>query len=410
MNGGGAFVLTFSHLRKTYPDGTEAVVDFNLEVERGELVALIGPSGCGKSTTLRMVNRLIEPTSGTVTLDGQDCKSMDPVELRRKLGYVIQQIGLIPHLTIAENISFVLRLQGVSKEARRQRAEELMSLVGLSPEQYLDRYPRELSGGQQQRIGVLRALAHNPETILMDEPFGAIDPLMREVLQDELKRLQQAVQKTIVFVTHDMDEALRIADRIVIMRAGRVIQVATPEEMLRNPANEFVTEFIGRQRLLRQASEVTVSEVMLRNPVAVSAELGLAQSLELMRRRKVDSVLVHNSDKTFIGSASVEDIQVALDAKMQSKVGIYAKHEDVYVTEDDPVLNAMHHMIAYQLDAIPVLDGHRQVAGIVTRGALAGVLDDALRYTSVASTSEGLEASGGLEAAEDAEALEASEA
>lgn len=403
-------MLTFSHLRKTYPDGTEAVVDFNLEVERGELVALIGPSGCGKSTTLRMVNRLIEPTSGTITLDGQDCKSMDPVELRRKLGYVIQQIGLIPHLTIAENISFVLRLQGVSKEARRQRAEELMSLVGLSPEQYLDRYPRELSGGQQQRIGVLRALAHNPETILMDEPFGAIDPLMREVLQDELKRLQQAVQKTIVFVTHDMDEALRIADRIVIMRAGRVIQVATPEEMLRNPANEFVTEFIGRQRLLRQASEVTVSEVMLRNPVAVSAELGLAQSLELMRRRKVDSVLVHNSDKTFIGSASVEDIQVALDAKMQSKVGIYAKHEDVYVTEDDPVLNAMHHMIAYQLDAIPVLDGHRQVAGIVTRGALAGVLDDALRYTSVASTSEGLEASGGLEAAEDAEALEASEA
>ncbi|MCL6452068.1 MAG: betaine/proline/choline family ABC transporter ATP-binding protein [Alicyclobacillus sp.] len=387
-NGGGAHVLTFSHLGKTYPDGTDAVVDFNLEVARGELIALIGPSGCGKSTTLRMVNRLIEPTSGTVMLDGQDYKSMDPVELRRRLGYVIQQIGLIPHLTIAENISFVLRLQGVNKQKRRERASELMALAGLPADQYLDRYPRELSGGQQQRIGVLRALAHDPEIILMDEPFGALDPLMREQLQDELKRLQQAVQKTIIFVTHDMDEALRIADRIVIMRAGRVIQVATPEEMLRNPADEFVAEFIGRQRLLRQASEVAVREIMLDNPAMVSADTGLAQSLEFMRRRKVDSVLVKGPNDVFVGAARARDVQRALEAREQSKISAYARHGSVFVGPDDPAMNAIHHMLAYGLDAIPVLGPGKVVVGIVTRGTLAGVLDDALRTSAAAPALE----------------------
>jgi osmoprotectant transport system ATP-binding protein len=219
-------------LTKRYASGNVAVKDFSLEVKRGEFVALIGPSGCGKSTTLRMVNRLEEPTSGTIEIDGQDYTTYHPVELRRRFGYVIQQVGLIPHLTIAENISYVLRLKGVKIKERRARAIELLEMIGMSPEIYLDRYPKELSGGQQQRIGVLRALAHNPDIILMDEPFGALDPITREQLQDELKRLQRNVNKTILFVTHDMDEAIRLADRIVIMQDGHIVQVSSPEQML----------------------------------------------------------------------------------------------------------------------------------------------------------------------------------
>ncbi|MCL6547900.1 MAG: betaine/proline/choline family ABC transporter ATP-binding protein [Alicyclobacillus sp.] len=241
-------VLTYESVSKRYPDGSVAVQDFTLDIRRGEFVVLIGPSGCGKSTTLRMTNRLIEPTSGTIRFEGQDYRTIHPVELRRRMGYVIQQVGLMPHMTIADNISFVLKLTGKKKRERRRRAEELLAMANMDPG-VLDRYPRELSGGQQQRIGVLRALAHDPEVILMDEPFGALDPLTREQLQDELKHLQRSVQKTIVFVTHDMDEALRLADRIVIMRDGRIVQADTPERMLRAPADEFVAHFLGRRRV-----------------------------------------------------------------------------------------------------------------------------------------------------------------
>ncbi|MHB1406283.1 MAG: ABC transporter ATP-binding protein, partial [Desulfitobacteriaceae bacterium] len=255
-------MLSFKNLTKKYPDGTVAVKDFTLDIKRGEFVILIGPSGCGKSTTLRMVNRLVEPTSGTIEIDGKDYKSYHPVELRRRLGYVIQQVGLIPHLTIAENITFVLKLKGVKENERRARAEELLELIEMSPDVFMDRYPLELSGGQQQRIGVLRALAHDPDIILMDEPFGALDPITREQLQDELKRLQRSVHKTIVFVTHDMDEAVRMADRIVIMRNGDIVQAESPEKIPRAPADEFVANFIGRQRLLRQKTEMPVRDIM----------------------------------------------------------------------------------------------------------------------------------------------------
>ncbi len=263
-------ILRFIDLTKSYADQTVAVDHLNLSIERGEFVVLIGPSGCGKSTTLRMVNRLVEPTSGTIEIDQRDARSYPPVELRRRLGYVIQQIGLMPHLTIAENISFVLKLQRIGKVQRRARARELLKLADLDPDTYLDRYPVELSGGQQQRVGVLRALAHNPEIILMDEPFGALDPITREQLQDELKRLQRSVQKTILFVTHDMDEALRLADRIVVMKGGHIVQVAAPDEILRNPADEFVANFIGRQRMLGRFQEMDLRSV---NACGVDSEM-----------------------------------------------------------------------------------------------------------------------------------------
>ena len=275
-----------------------------------------------------MVNRLVEPTSGTIEIDGKDYKSYHPVELRRRLGYVIQQVGLIPHLTIAENITFVLKLKGVKENERRARAEELLELIEMSPDVFMDRYPLELSGGQQQRIGVLRALAHDPDIILMDEPFGALDPITREQLQDELKRLQRSVHKTIVFVTHDMDEAVRMADRIVIMRNGDVVQAESPEQILRAPADEFVANFIGRQRLLRQKTEMPVRDIMSKVVVPISAQSGMNQGLELT------------------------------------------------VRPDSTVLTSIQLILAHNLDSIQVADSDGTIVGIVTRNSLVDFLDD----------------------------------
>lgn len=255
-------MLKFNHVTKIYEGGTKAVNDLDLHIKKGEFVVFIGPSGCGKTTTMKMVNRLHDVTEGKIYVEGEDIYDKDVVELRRSIGYVIQQIGLFPHMTIAENIALVPKLLGWPTDKRFERAEELLQLVQMGPE-YLNRYPDELSGGQQQRIGVLRALAADPPLILMDEPFGALDPITKDSLQDEFKQLQQDLGKTIVFVTHDMDEAIKLADRIVIMRAGEIVQVDTPDEILRNPANEFVQEFIGKHRLITSRPTLrTVSQIM----------------------------------------------------------------------------------------------------------------------------------------------------
>src|SRR5699024_7256469 len=255
-------LLEFKHVSKQYSDGTTAVNDLNLKIKKGEFVCFIGPSGCGKTTTMKMVNRLIDITQGSILVDDKDIREQDAVELRRSMGYVIQQIGLMPHMTIKENIVLVGTLLKWPKEKKDARARELLKLVNM-PEEYLDKYPHELSGGQQQRIGVLRALAVNPPLILMDEPFGALDPISRDSLQEEFKKLQKELNKTIVFVTHDMDEALKLADKVVIMRDGEVVQADTPEEILRNPANEFVEEFLGKDRLIQGRPDVTtVGQIM----------------------------------------------------------------------------------------------------------------------------------------------------
>ncbi|NMP21359.1 ABC transporter ATP-binding protein [Sulfobacillus harzensis] len=370
--------LRFDNIGKVYPDGTRAVSGFTLDIRRGEFIVLIGPSGCGKTTTLRVINRLIEPSSGTIFIDGRDFRQIRPVELRRRLGYVIQRIGLMPHLTIQDNITFVPRLNRVPAAARRTRATELLEMVGLDPAQYLDRYPAELSGGQQQRIGVLRALAHDPDIILMDEPFGALDPLMRDQLQDELKKLQRTVAKTIIFVTHDMDEALTMADRIVLMKEGEIVQVGTPEEMLRHPKDAFVSQFIGRHRMLRQASEVAVGEVMLKNPVTGSHSMGIAQSLELMRRRRVDSILVTDSEGRLLGVLGLAQVQSAITEDRRCTAEELAAKEPA-LSPQDPVLEAMHRMLAEQRSSVPVVDDQGRAIGLVTQGTLAGLLGDALK-------------------------------
>jgi osmoprotectant transport system ATP-binding protein len=244
-------LITFKNVIKTFLDGTVAVNNVSLHVKEGNLVTLIGPSGCGKTTMLKLINKLIPVTSGTITIHGNDISIEDDVELRRNIGYVIQRIGLFPHMTIEENVSLVPKLKGWKKKDYEKKVDELLDLVGLEPSIFKKRYPLELSGGQQQRIGVIRALAGEPPIILMDEPFSALDPLSREQLQDEMKILQKNIKKTIVFVTHDINEAIKIADEIVVMKAGSIQQIATPRALIQNPVNDFVRSFIGEERFIQ---------------------------------------------------------------------------------------------------------------------------------------------------------------
>lgn len=244
---GVVFVIQFNQVSKAYEDGTKAVDSLHLEIKKGEFFVLIGPSGCGKTTTMKMINRLIETTEGSILIDGKDIQEYNINELRWDIGYVLQQIALFPHMTIAENIAVVPEMRKWSKEKIKARVDELLQMVGLDPDVYRDRMPDELSGGQKQRIGVVRALAANPKIVLMDEPFSALDPLSREQLQKDIVQLQKKIQKTIVFVTHDMQEALSLGDRICIMKEGKVVQLDTPEGIIHNPKNEFVEEFIGNR-------------------------------------------------------------------------------------------------------------------------------------------------------------------
>ncbi|MEB1808464.1 MAG: ABC transporter ATP-binding protein [Bacillaceae bacterium] len=256
-------MITFDQVTKTFEDGTIAVDHVSFTVKKGNLVTLIGPSGCGKTTTMKMINKLIPLTSGTITINGNDIANENAVELRRNIGYVIQRIGLLPHMTIEENVSLVPKLKGWEKKDYEKRVDELLDLVGLDPSVYKKRYPLELSGGQQQRVGVIRALAGEPPIILMDEPFSALDPISREQLQAELKLLQKNIHKTIVFVTHDMDEAIKLADEIVVMKEGKIQQISSPMNLIENPANEFVHSFIGKERVKQRArEEFSVTSIM----------------------------------------------------------------------------------------------------------------------------------------------------
>ena len=261
--GRSAASITLENVGKVYPDGTVAVGDISMEVRAGELVVLIGPSGCGKSTILRMLNRLIEPSKGRILIDGRDVSEQDPVELRRHIGYVIQNVGLFPHQTIRANVGTVPRLLGWNKKKTRARSDELLDLVGLDPARYGNRYPHELSGGQRQRVGVARALAADPLVLLMDEPFSAVDPIVRGRLQEEFLRLQAAVRKTIVLVTHDIDEAVRLGDRIAVLgEGGRILQYDAPADLLSNPASEAVSQFVGEDRGIRRLAVTRVRDTM----------------------------------------------------------------------------------------------------------------------------------------------------
>ncbi|MFJ6946873.1 ABC transporter ATP-binding protein [Streptomyces wuyuanensis] len=273
-------MIRFEHVTKRYPDGTTAVDDLSFEVTAGELVTLVGPSGCGKTTTMKMVNRLIEPSEGRIFLDGEDISTVDPVQLRRRIGYVIQQVGLFPHKTVLENTATVPHLLGWKRARGRERAAELLDLVGLDPRVYGDRYPEQLSGGQRQRVGVARALAADPPVLLMDEPFGAVDPVVRERLQSEFLKLQAAVRKTVLFVTHDIEEAVRLGDRIAVYGQGRIEQFGAPAAVLGAPATPYVADFVGADRGLKRLSVTPVEEGDLEQPPVVRLDDPLPRELD----------------------------------------------------------------------------------------------------------------------------------
>ncbi|MCA1033815.1 betaine/proline/choline family ABC transporter ATP-binding protein [Bacillus infantis] len=361
-------MITFKHVGKKYPDGFVALKDIDFHIEEGELVALIGPSGCGKTTTMKMINRLIEPSSGQIFINGEDISKKDPVKLRRDIGYVIQQIGLLPHMTIEDNITLVPRLKGWEKEQYSDKVDELLELVGLDPKEYRTRFPGELSGGQQQRVGVIRALAAEPPIILMDEPFSALDPISREQLQDELVKLQETIKKTIVFVTHDMDEAIKIADRIAILKDGEIIQFDTPERILRYPKNEFVKGFIGEDRLNdAENGQPAAADLMLRKVITARPGRGLAQALKTMKTYKVDSLFVVNGENELLGIATIDDVEKYY-AEEEKTLGdiMSADYQSVLV---DAPYNEVAELFAKGSLYIPVLEGGK-LAGLITRSTM----------------------------------------
>ena len=294
-------MIRLSGVGKTYPDGTVAVQELNLEVDKGEIVVLVGPSGCGKSTTLKMINRLIEPTTGTIEIDGRDVTGEDPVKLRRGIGYVIQQIGLFPHQKIITNVMTVPLLYGESKATARKRASELLDMVGLDPATYGARYPDQLSGGQRQRVGVARALAADPPVLLMDEPFGAVDPVVRVRLQDEFLRIQRELAKTVVFVTHDIDEAVKMGDKVAVFAVGgRLAQFGTPAELLAHPADEFVEDFVGATRGLRRLTVTTIDPDDLEPLDGIAmGDLGAAIDVDATLEEALAAML--RDDKAMVG-------------------------------------------------------------------------------------------------------------
>ncbi|MEU9570420.1 betaine/proline/choline family ABC transporter ATP-binding protein [Streptomyces massasporeus] len=286
--------IELENLTKRYPGSPQPAVDnVSLEIKAGEVVVLVGPSGCGKSTLLKMINRLIEPTGGRIRIGGEDVTDMDPVKLRRKVGYAIQSAGLFPHMTVAQNIGIVPKMIGWSKPRIRERTEELLDLVGLDPAEFRGRYPRQLSGGQQQRVGVARALAADPPVLLMDEPFGAVDPITRDHLQDELIRLQYELHKTIVFVTHDFDEAIKIGDRIAVLRErSHIAQFDTPEAILTNPADDFVSGFVGAGAALKRLNLTRVRDVEITDYPTVTVDDPLQEIFNLLRTSGSNEILL----------------------------------------------------------------------------------------------------------------------
>lgn len=356
-------MLRLEHLTKRF-NGQLAVDDLSLEVAEGELCVLVGPSGCGKTTTMKMVNRLIEPTSGRILLDGDDVTNGDPVILRRRIGYVIQQVGLFPHQSIATNVGTVCRLLGWDKVRVADRVDELLDLVGLDPATYRDRYPHQLSGGQRQRVGVARALGADPPVLLMDEPFGAIDPISRERLQDEFLRLQGRLRKTVVFVTHDVDEAVKLGDRIAVLAQGGLLaQHDTPAEILSHPSSSFVADFVGADRGLKRLAVTPIERHQLEQPPVVALETPLADVRGMLASGGDGYVVVVNADGRLEGWLGREQ------ADGDGTAGAHARPVDAAVTLPASLRDALSALLLAEAPWVAVLDGERY-CGVLSPGAL----------------------------------------
>jgi len=364
-------MIEFKKISKSFK-GKSVLKDLSFKIDKGELVAIIGASGCGKTTTLRMINRLIKPTMGQVLINGEDIAHKDVIKLRRNMGYVIQQTGLFPHMTVRENIEIIPSVEKIKAETIKARTYELMEMIGMDSEEYLGRYPNELSGGQQQRIGVARAFAINPEIILMDEPFSALDPITRAQLQDELIDLQSNLKKTIVFVTHDIDEAIKIADKICIMNEGEIVQYDTPENILKNPVNDFVSEFIGKKRIWSSPEFIRAIDIMIDHPITCSKNMTLLQCIEKMRTSKVDSLMVVDKLNHLLGIVTAKEVQNIGDRSMLVEKTM--KTDIVKVGPEDTIINIFEVIKENNIDKIPVLDESGILKGIITKSSLLTTL------------------------------------
>lgn len=326
-------------------------------------------------TALRMINRMVEPTSGKIMLDGRDLSKMNAVQLRRQIGYVIQQIGLMPHMTIRDNITLVPKLLKWDKQQKDETALRLIELVNLPPS-YLDMYPAQLSGGQQQRIGVLRALAANQDIILMDEPFGALDPITRDTLQDLMKDLQVRLGKTVIFVTHDMDEAIKLADRICIIHEGKVVQFDTPDNILANPATDFVRDFLGSHRLIQQKPSVkTVDEVMIQ-PIAITIEKSLDDALRLMVKKRVDTLFVVDANDHLLGYLNVDSFTGP--KRQHDTIAEAMNNEVIYVKTGTKLQDTVRRILKRNLQNIPVVDHDNKLVGLITRANIVDTIYDTI--------------------------------
>ena len=365
-------VVELDHVTKRYgPPGTApAVNELSLTIPAGEICVLVGPSGCGKTTTMKMINRLVEPTSGRLTIDGRDVLQIPPVELRRGIGYVIQQVGLFPHMTVGANTAVVPRLLRWPEARIRARVDELLDLVGLDPAAYRDRYPSELSGGERQRVGVARALAADPPVMLMDEPFGAVDPIRRDRLQNEFLRLQARVRKTIVFVTHDVDEAIKMADRIAILQKGGVLaQYDTPDAILAHPANDFVERFVGADRGLKRLSLARVRDLELIAPVIAQAGADRADASRDLRSSSVDYALLVDGGGRPLGWIRESD----LDG--QGLINPERAIPGANLLEPETTLrDALSAMLASSVQLGVVVDERERVLGLVSVDQISEVL------------------------------------
>lgn len=356
-------MIRFEQVTKRYPDGTTAVDGLSFEVSEGELVTLVGPSGCGKTTTMMMVNRLIEPTSGRVLVDGEDVAAVDPVRLRRRIGYVIQQVGLFPHRTVLDNTATVPALLGWKRARARARAAELLDLVGLDPATYGPRYPRQLSGGQRQRVGVARALAADPPVLLMDEPFGAVDPVVRAQLQDEFLRMQAAVRKTVLLVTHDIEEAVRLGDRIAVYGRGRIEQFDTPGAVLGAPATPYVASFVGADRGLKRLSVTAVEPDDLEQPPVARPEEDAARVLARLRAGDARWAVVLDTAGELHGWVGADGLAAG------GTVGDLARRMTAWVPVGASLKQAFGVMLQHDAGWVAVLDGARFL-GVLTPAKL----------------------------------------
>lgn len=365
---GGAEEIRLEGVGKVYPDGSVGVRELDLTFAAGELSVLVGPSGCGKTTTMKMINRVIEPSSGRILLGGEDVTTVDPVQLRRRIGYVIQNVGLFPHQTVRRNVATVPRLLGWDKRRTRDRVEELLTLVGLDPATYGDRYPHQLSGGQRQRAGVARALAADPSVLLMDEPFSAVDPIVRERLQSEFLRLQDTVRKTIVFVTHDIEEAVRLGDRIAVMSTGGTVeQFASPAELLGSPATPFVADFVGADRGLKRLAVTGIDPADLEHPPVVHVDDGLADAR---------SALAHSGARWAVVLGDRQQLHGWISAERAAGSGTVrdaCKRMEAWVPAEASLKTAFSTMLQLEAGWVAVLDDDRFL-GVLTPESLHSAL------------------------------------